>query len=85
MSNNRLRPIDDVRVEMDYNGKEIDAFQGSGYNTIQEAVRTAYEASKRTDLNIEDYVFRVTNLTTGTSARYRVNAGDNIKILPEEN
>ena len=37
------------------------------------------------EVMIEDYVFRVSDLATGTSARYRVNAGGNLKILPEEN
>ena len=33
--------------------------------------------------DIENYVFTVTNETTGTSARYRVNAGGHVRILPE--
>lgn len=81
---NRIRPIDDVLVELYFDGKKIDAFEGSGFHTIDEAVRNAYEASERTNVNIEDYVFRVTNLADHTSARYRVNAGGNVKILPEE-
>ena len=37
-----------------------------------------------TDRSAEDYVFTVTNLTNGTSARYRINAGHHEVILPEE-
>lgn len=32
---------------------------------------------------IENYVFTVANLTLHTSARYRVNAGGHVKLLPE--
>lgn len=35
-------------------------------------------------MDIEDYVFRVTNLADNSSARYRINAGGNAKIIPEE-
>lgn len=80
---NRLHPKDDVRIEMSYNGETEDAFQGSGYHTVGEAIRDAFTASSRQYMNIEDYVFTVTNLTTGTSARYRINAGGNETILPE--
>lgn len=33
---------------------------------------------------MEDYVYTVTDLTTGTTARYRINAGGHVRILPEE-
>lgn len=50
----------------------------------QLAVEAAYEGSNATHNPIEDYVWRVTNLSTGTSARYRVDAGGHLRILPEE-
>ena len=84
MENNRIHPTDDVRVEFWFDGKEIDTWQGSGFHAVSQAVNAAYDGSERANLNIEDYVFTVKNLTTGTSARYRVNAGDNLRILPEE-
>lgn len=84
MAANRIRPIDDVLVELYLGGKKVDAYEGSGFHTIDEAVRSAYESSKREYVNIEDYVFRVTNLAEHTSARYRVNAGGNLKLIPEE-
>lgn len=84
MAVNRIRPIDDVLVELYLEGKKVDTYEGSGFHTIDEAVRSAYESSKREYVNIEDYVFRVTNLTEHTSARYRVNAGGNLKLIPEE-
>lgn len=84
MAVNRIRPIDDVLVELYLEGKKVDTYEGSGFHIIDEAVRSAYESSKREYVNIEDYVFRVTNLTEHTSARYRVNAGGNLKLIPEE-
>lgn len=84
MTANRIHPTDDVLVELYLEGKKVDTYEGSGFHTVDEAVRSAYESSERANVNIEDYVFRVTDLTGRTSARYRVNAGDNIKILPEE-
>lgn len=84
MTQNRVHPQDDIHVDLYDEGKKIDAYQGSGYHSVEEAVTAAYEGSSRNSLNIEDYVFSVTNLTTGTSARYRVNAGGHLRILPEE-
>ncbi len=84
MAVNRIRPIDDVLVELYLGGKKVDTYEGSGFHTIDEAVRSAYESSKREYVNIEDYVFRVTNFAEHTSARYRVNAGGNLKLIPEE-
>lgn len=84
MAANRIHPIDDVLVELYLGGKKVDTYEGSGFHTIDEAVRSAYESSKREYVNIEDYVFRVTNLAEHTSARYRVNAGGNLKLIPEE-
>ena len=75
-------------IEIYEEGKKVDTYEGSGFHTVEEAVRNAYEGSDRTNNPIEDYVFRVSDLATGlghgTSARYRVNAGGNLKILPEE-
>ena len=85
MGENRIRPIDDVRIEVrDEKGREVDVYQGSGYNTVEQAVMAAYESSARMPLDIRDYVFTVRNLTTDTSARYRFNAHDHLRILPEE-
>ena len=84
MAINRLYPQDDVRVEIYYDGKLKDAYQGSGYDTIEEAVRAAFGGVK-SNANIEDFVYEVKDLTTGTTGRYRVNAGGNVTLLPQEN
>ena len=84
MEANRLKPIDDVRIEMYADGVLKDAHQGSGYHTVQQAIEAAYNGIRANSLNIEDYVYVVKNLTTGTQARYRVNAGDHARLIPEE-
>ena len=84
MANNRIHPIDEVMIEIFFEGKKVDTYQGSGFHTVEEAVDNAYEGSNRTPLDKEDYVFEVRNLTTGTEARYRVNAGEHVRIIPEE-
>ena len=84
MKNNRLKPENDVRIELYFGGKLQDSYQGSGYSTVEQAIDAAYAGTHVNHLNIEDYVFRVTDLTTGTSARYRINAGGHVRILPEE-
>ena len=84
MKHNAIHPIDDVQEEIYLDGHRIDTYQGSGYHNITEAIDTAYEASDRTNNPADDYVYRVTNLPTGTVARYRINAGDHVVILPEE-
>lgn len=84
MTANRIHPIDDVLVELYFDGKKVDTYEGSGFHTVEQAIQNAYDGSERANVNIEDYVFRVTNLADHTSARYRINAGGNVKILPEE-
>lgn len=84
MNANRIRPPDNVLVEIYLDGKEVDTYEGSGFHTVEQVVGNAFDNSERADTNIEDYVFRVTNLADHTSARYRVNAGGNVKLIPEE-
>lgn len=85
MTVNRIRPADEVMIEIyDPEGRKVDTHEGSGYHTVEEAVRDAYNASAHTPLVPDDYVYRVSDLTHGTSARYRINAGAHVRILPEE-
>ncbi len=84
MNANRIRPTDNVLVEIYLDGKEVDTYEGTGFHTVEQAVSNAFDNPERADTNIEDYVFRVTNLADHTSARYRVNAGGNVKLIPEE-
>lgn len=84
MTANRLHPDDRVLVEIYSEGMKVDAYEGTGFHSIDRAVRLAYDNSQRATMDIEDYVFRVTDLSDHTSARYRVNAGGNVKVIPEE-
>lgn len=84
MTVNRIHTIDEVMVEIYFEGKKVDTYQGSGFHTVDEAIRNAYEGSDRAPLQIEDYVFTVTDLKSGVSERYRVNAGNHVKLIPEE-
>ena len=45
-------------------------------NVVEEAIRQSH-----IDISPEDCVFEVTNLTTGVSHRYRLNAHGHIKLI----
>lgn len=81
---NRLKTSDRVTVEIYDEGTKIATFEGSGFHSVTVAINAAIENSPQADRSPEDYVYRVTDNTDGTSARYRINAGGNVKILPEE-
>lgn len=82
--NNRLNLSDRVTVEIYDEGKKIDTFQGTGFHNVTAAIAAAVDNSQSATRSPEDYVFRVTDDTDGTSARYRINAGGHVRILPEE-
>ena len=84
MEENRIKPIDDVFVEIYEEGHRIGAIQRSGFHNVSGAVEAAYQGCRANYNPIEDFVWRVTNLSTKTSARYRVDAGGHLRILPEE-
>lgn len=84
MKDNRINPIDDVSIEIYEGAHKVDTIMRSGMHSVSEAVEAAYEGNNVTHNPIEDYVWRVTNLSTGTSSRYRVDAGGHLRILPEE-
>lgn len=84
MEANRIHIEDKVLVEIYADGRKVDSYEGSGFHDVAQAIQQAYESSEHTGLNIEDYVFRVSNPSDHTSARYRINAGGNVKLIPEE-
>ncbi|MCI5627102.1 MAG: hypothetical protein MR333_05740 [Porphyromonadaceae bacterium] len=63
-----------------YDSHAVPACSGLSMQAVQDAVRRFGGAGE----DIEDYVFRVTDLSDGTSARYRINAGGNLKLIVEE-
>ena len=83
MKENRLHVNDKVRVLVAL-GDETYTYYGSGFSTIDQAIRAAHSASPFKNVNIEDCVFTVHDISGATSAKYRVNAGNNVKILPME-
>ena len=84
MTANRLHPSDNVLVELYLEGNKVDSYEGSGFHNIEQAVEKALHSIKSAKKDVEDYVFRVTDLADNTSARYRVNAGGNLKLIPDE-
>lgn len=85
MNNNHISPDNSVKIEIfDPDGHCAATWQGSGFHNLQEAVTAAYEGSNPLNMPAEDYVYRVTDLDRGTTARYRIDAGGRLRILPEE-
>lgn len=80
METNRLRPEDQVNVRaIDANGNVVADFTGTGYHDIAEAINaTAPRLPAGT--TVRDYAFQVSDLTTGTSNRYFVNAGGHPRL-----
>lgn len=59
-------------------GRE-ERYEGAGFHNIEQAMQSAAEA-----LSVDDYdtdVFKVTDLTTGVSSSYRINAHGHVKLI----
>lgn len=81
MTPNRIRPEDRVKVQIiDTEGNERYVFTGTGYHDVAGAIMAAYEASG-IDQDARDFAYQVSNLADGTSARYRLNAHDNVRLV----
>lgn len=77
----RLHPEDEVKVIiMDDSGILLYTYDAKGYRHVEDAAKAAYEASG-IDKDIRDLTFRVTNLDTRHSARYRFNAHDRLHLI----
>lgn len=61
-------------------GSRIYSATQSGLHSIEAAVKEAL-SNAGLQINPEDCVFEVTNLTAGVSHRYRLNAHGNIKLI----
>lgn len=55
-------------------------FTTTGYHTLDEAVRDSIDKA-RLEINPENCVFEVTNLTKNVSHRYRLNAHGHLKLI----
>ena len=79
MESDRLRPDNKVLVKVYEDTGELAAeSKGTGFHTVLEAINATYDSMAD---DKEDYVFEVSNLTTGVSARYRINAHGNLKLI----
>lgn len=84
MERDRLRPDDKVMVKVYEDTGELAAeSEATGFHTVREAIEATYESitDDENKADMRDYVFEVSDITTGTSARYRVNAHGNIKLI----
>lgn len=84
MESDRLRVGDKVLVKVYEDTGELAArSEGTGFHTVREAIDATYESMADGDDKADkrDYVFEVSDLTTGTSARYRVNAHGNVRLI----
>ena len=52
----------------------------TGHHNLESAITDAIEKGK-ININPEDCVFTVSNLTTGVSHKYRFNAHNNLKLI----
>ena len=79
METNRLRPEDEVEVMLVHSDGRKEKYEGTGFRDIEQAIQAAAEA-----LGIDDYetdVFRVTDLATGVTTSYRINAHGHVKLI----
>lgn len=79
METNRLRTGDKVEVVLEHSDGRKEKYEGTGFRDIEQAIRTAAEA-----LGIDDYetdVFKVTDLATGVTSSYRINAHGHVKLI----
>lgn len=76
-----LKQNDEVRVTIyGPDGATLYNATNSGYHSLEMAVREAVADSK-IEINPEDCVFEIENLTTGVAHRYRLNAHGNLKLI----
>lgn len=77
----RIHPTDTVRLDILLpDGSTAYTEVVDGDHTIQEACDKAYRDSSLTG-PMQDYVFAVTNESTGVSERYFCNAGGHMRLL----
>ena len=81
METNRIRKGEKVVVEIYENATKVGSYQTTDAHDIEEAIREAYRSSDRYADPMQDYVFKVTESTTGTESRYRINAHGNVKLI----
>lgn len=61
-------------------GSRLFQSTNTGYHSLEEAISDAI-TNANLEVNPEDCVFEVTNLSTDVSHRYRINAHGNLKLI----
>lgn len=81
MDTNRIRTNQLVKVEVtDDDGRTVATHLCDTVNTITQAIQQTVAAVNLPGPAV-DYVYRVTDLSTGVSERYRINAGGHVRLL----
>lgn len=76
-----LKPVDEVSVNIfGPDGSSLYKSTNSGFHTLEMAVENAI-ANSNLAVSPEDCVFEISNLTTGVSHRYRLNAHGHLKLI----
>ena len=82
---NRLMTEDTVKVEIYFENEMVSEYTGTGFTVVYEAVAAAFEAYTGAKYSIETYTFRVTDISTGSSALYRFDAHNHLVLIPTFN
>lgn len=76
-----IKPNDEVKIVIwGPDGNRLFESTNSGFHNLEMAVNNAVADSKL-EINPEDCVFEISNLTTGITHRYRLNAHSHLKLI----
>lgn len=82
MSASRISHHELVKVSIiDANGNIVANHIVDTFNSIPQAIQETFNASSVSGTSIMDYVFRFTDLSTGATESYRINAGGHARLL----
>lgn len=79
METNRLRTGDKVEVMLVHSDGRKEQYEGAGFRDIEQAILAAAEALGADDCDTD--VFKVTDLATGVTSSYRINAHGHVKLI----
>lgn len=79
METNRLRTEDKVEVMLVHSDGRKEQYEGTGFRDIEQAILAAAEALGADDCDTD--VFKVTDLATGITSSYRINAHGHVKLI----
>lgn len=81
MKSDTLTPKDLVKTDIfDAEGRELYTLEGSGFQNLRSAITAAFRQSHLGGMP-NDYVYRVTNLNSDVTHRYRLNADENLTLI----